>query len=45
MKIPFIVQTAIDYDLPYHIVESIYNKYNDKGLFYEMLEYKLKENI
>ena len=45
MKNPFIEQTAIDYELPYHIVESIYDKYNSKGLFYEMLEEKLKENV
>lgn len=38
----FIQQTAYDYDLPYEIVENIYNKWHDKGLFYEKLEEHLK---
>lgn len=44
MENTFIKQTSIDYDLPYHIVESIYKKWNDKGLFYEKLEEQLREN-
>lgn len=39
----FIEQTANDYDIPYSEVEWIYNKWNDKGLFYEKLEDYIKE--
>lgn len=38
---PFIKQTAIDYDLPYEVVESIYNKFSS-DLFYIKLEEHLK---
>ena len=44
MENTFIEQTSIDYALPYRIVESIYNKWNDEGLFYEKLEEQLREN-
>lgn len=44
MENGFIKQTAKDYDLPYIEVKEIYNKWNEKGLFYEKLEEKLKEN-
>jgi len=43
MKNGFIQQTADDYDMPYSEVERIYNKWNDKGLFYEKLEEYIKE--
>lgn len=43
MKNGFIKQTANDYDMPYSEVELIYNKWNDKGLFYEKLEKYIKE--
>lgn len=43
MKNNFIQQTADDYDMPYSEVEHIYNRWNDKGLFYEKLEEYLKE--
>ena len=39
----FLKQTAIDYDMPYSEVELIYNEWNDKGLFYQKLEEKIKE--
>lgn len=38
----FIIQTAIDYDVDESIVESIYEKWNDSGLFYEKLEEHIK---
>lgn len=37
----FIKQTAEDYDLSYHIVESIYNKFSPE-CFYEKLEEEIK---
>ena len=37
----FLEQTARDYALPLHIVESIYHKFGDNG-FYEALEAELK---
>lgn len=43
LKNGFIEQTANDYDMPYSEVEWIYNKWNDKGLFYEKLEEYIKE--
>ena len=43
MKNEFIEQTANDYDIPYSEVEWIYNKCNDKGLFYKKLEEYIKE--
>ena len=43
MKNGFIEQTAKDYSMLYSEVESIYNKWNDKGLFYEKLEEYIKE--
>lgn len=39
----FIIQTAHDYDMPEHLVHSIYEKWNDKGLFYEKLEEFIKQ--
>ncbi len=40
----FIFQTARDYDLEYHIVESVYKKYgNNTHDFYERLEEIIKE--
>lgn len=44
MEYAFIKQTSIDYALPYHIVETIYNKWYSEGLFYEKLEEQLREN-
>ena len=38
----FIENTAKDYDLPYHIVEHIYRKYQDVNEFYLRLEEYLK---
>jgi hypothetical protein len=38
----YIAQTAKDYDLPIHIVESCYYSYKEKGLFYEKLEEIIK---
>jgi hypothetical protein len=34
----FIRQTASDYDMSFDEVKSIYEKWFDKGLFYEKLE-------
>lgn len=42
MRNPFLIQTARDYDLPYYVVESIYEK--DKKNFYQNLEDILTEN-
>ena len=39
----FIEQTANDYDMSYKDVEHIYNKCNNKSLFYNKLEEHLKE--
>lgn len=44
IKNSFIEQTANDYDMPYSEVEWIYNKWNDKGLFYEKLEEYIKNH-
>lgn len=44
MENAFIKQTSLDYSLPYHIVEAIYKKWYDEGLFYEKLEEHLREN-
>ena len=44
MEYAFIKQTSIDYALPYHIVETIYNKWYSEGIFYEKLEEQLREN-
>tara|TARA_R100001244_G_scaffold9752_3_gene11845 strand:+ start:2367 stop:2561 length:195 start_codon:yes stop_codon:yes gene_type:complete len=43
MKNGFIEQTANDYDIPYSEAEWIYNKWNDKGLFYKKLEQFIKD--
>lgn len=42
MKIPFIQQTAIDYDIEYEIVLDIYNNYPNE--FYQKLEELIKIN-
>jgi hypothetical protein len=39
----FIEQTAKDYDMPYSEVEFIYQKWRDKGLFYQKLEEYINE--
>ncbi len=39
-KNPFIVQTALDYDMEYHEVECVYNIFRDN--FYEKLEELVK---
>lgn len=39
----FIKQTACDYDMEEHQVQSIYDKWFEKGLFYEKLEEFIKE--
>lgn len=33
-----IIQAAIDYDMDEYIVEKIYDKYYERGEFYEQLE-------
>jgi len=38
----FLAQTAQDYDLPVHIVQQIWEKYEGTGLFYDKLEEYLK---
>lgn len=43
MKKGFIEQTAEDYDMPYDEVKRIYDKWRDKGRFYEKLEEYIKE--
>ena len=45
MENEFIQQTANDYDIPYIEVKCIYNKWNDKGLFYEKMEEYIKERV
>lgn len=42
---PFIMQTALDYDLPVHIIENYYKKYGSTPMFYEKLEEYLKNRI
>jgi len=42
-KNPYIVQTAIDYDMSYLEVERIYDLYRKKGQFHEKLEEFIKE--
>jgi len=42
-KNKFFEQTASDYDIPYSEVESLYNKWNSEGSFYEKLEEYIKE--
>lgn len=37
-KIPFIVATALDYDMDYEDVKRIYDLWNKDNLFYEKLE-------
>lgn len=39
---PFIIQTALDYDMDVEIVQDIYNQYNESGRFYEKLEDYIK---
>lgn len=38
----FIIQTAQDYDLPVHVVETIWNNWEGTGLFYDKLEEYIK---
>lgn len=43
MKNPFVLQTALDYDLDYDLVLYLYQTWFDAGKFYEKLEEQLKE--
>lgn len=37
-EIPFVKQTALDYDIDYDIVKKYYDKYGSTNMFYEKLE-------